>query len=147
MITGINHITLAVADLEKSFDFYTKILGCKAIAKWKRGAYLLAGNLWLCLSVDEHTRQHPAKEYTHLAFSVAEEDFSEYSDRLISLGVKQWKQNTSEGDSLYILDPDYHKLELHIGDLSSRIAATKKAPYEGMEFFLLSVLCVLCGSF
>ncbi|MBN3897581.1 MAG: fosfomycin resistance glutathione transferase [Nostoc sp. NOS(2021)] len=134
MITGINHITLSVSDVEKSFDFYTKILGCKAIAKWKRGAYLLAGKLWLCLSLDPNTRTSPATEYTHIAFSVPEQDFQEYSDRLISLGVKKWKENTSEGDSLYILDPDHHKLELHIGDLSSRIAATREDPYEGMEF-------------
>ncbi|MEH1935797.1 MAG: fosfomycin resistance glutathione transferase [Nostoc sp.] len=134
MITGINHITLSVSDVEKSFDFYTKILGCKAIAKWKRGAYLLAGNLWLCLSLDPNTRTSPAAEYTHIAFSVPEQDFQKYSDRLIYLGVKKWKENTSEGDSLYILDPDHHKLELHIGDLSSRIAATREDPYEGMEF-------------
>ncbi|BAB73920.1 phosphonate metabolism protein [Nostoc sp. PCC 7120 = FACHB-418] len=78
-------------------------------------------------------------EYTHIAFSIPEEKFLEYSDRLKVLGVKQWKQNTSEGDSIYILDPDHHKLELHVGDLSSRIAATKKAPYEEMKFFSESV--------
>ena len=135
MITGINHITLSVCDLEKSFDFYTKILGCQAIAKWQTGAYLLAGDLWLCLCLDPNTRTNPMDEYTHIAFSIPEDKFPEYSDRLKVLGVKQWKQNTSEGDSIYILDPDHHKLELHIGDLSSRIAATQKAPYEGMKFF------------
>ena len=56
MITGINHITLSVIDLDKSFDFYIEVLGCKPVAKWKQGAYLLAGDLWLCLSVDEQTR-------------------------------------------------------------------------------------------
>lgn len=136
MITGINHITLSVSDLNKSFNFYTNVLGCIAVAKWKRGAYLIAGNLWLCLSLDPHTRTSPSNEYTHIALSVAEDKFQEYSDRLKSLGVKQWKQNSSEGDSLYILDPDYHKLELHLGDLLSRIAATRECPYEGMEFFL-----------
>ncbi|MBE9049756.1 fosfomycin resistance glutathione transferase [Nostocales cyanobacterium LEGE 11386] len=135
MITALNHITLSVSDVEQSFEFYTKVLGCRAIAKWHKGAYLLAGDLWLCLSLDEHTRTSSVAEYTHIAFSIAEENFLEYSDRLINLGVKQWKQNISEGDSLYILDPDHHKLELHVGDLFSRIAATRKAPYEGMEFF------------
>ncbi len=110
-------------------------MGCQAIAKWKRGAYLLAGNLWLCLSLDAHTSTTPLSEYTHIAFSVSEENFPEYCNRLLAFGVKQWQTNTSEGDSFYILDPDYHKLELHVGDLSSRIAATQKIPYEGMEFF------------
>ncbi|MBD2447806.1 alpha-D-ribose 1-methylphosphonate 5-triphosphate diphosphatase [Nostoc sp. FACHB-152] len=139
MITGINHITLSVSDLEKSFSFYTEILGCQAIAQWQTGAYLLAGNLWLCLSLDPNTHTNPLKEYTHIAFSIPEDKFQEYSDRLKVLGVKQWKENTSEGDSIYILDPDYHKLELHVGDLSSRIAATQKAPYKGMKFFTKSV--------
>jgi len=135
MITGINHITLSVSDLHKSFSFYTEILGCQAIAQWQTGAYLLAGDLWLCLSLDPNTRTNPLKEYTHIAFSIPEDKFQEYSDRFKFLGVKQWKQNTSEGDSIYILDPDYHKLELHVGDLSSRIAATQKAPYKEMKFF------------
>jgi len=30
MITGINHITLAVKDIEESFKFYQEILGFKA---------------------------------------------------------------------------------------------------------------------
>ncbi|MDZ8189966.1 MAG: VOC family protein [Nostoc sp. ChiSLP02] len=124
MITGINHITLSVSDLERSFDFYTEILGCKAIAKWKKGAYLLAGDLWLCLSLDENTRKSAAVEYTHIAFSVTRQEFQKYSDRLLSLGMKKWKENISDGESLYILNPDYHKLELHVGDLFPRSDAT-----------------------
>jgi catechol 2,3-dioxygenase-like lactoylglutathione lyase family enzyme len=135
MITGINHITLSVSNLEKSFDFYTEILGCKAIALWQTGAYLLACDLWLCLSLDANTRTNSIEEYTHIAFSIPEDKFLEYSNRLKILGVKQWKENTSEGDSIYILDPDYHKLELHVGDLVSRIAATKKSPYKNMKIF------------
>ncbi|KZL48478.1 glutathione transferase [Nodularia spumigena CENA596] len=136
MITAINHITLSVANIEESFNFYTQVLGCQAIAKWQQGAYLIAGNLWLCLSLDSHTRTNPATEYTHIAFSISEHDFQEYSVRLLKLGIQQWKQNTSEGDSIYILDPDHHKLELHVGNLSTRIAAIKKSPYENIEFFV-----------
>lgn len=29
MITGLNHITLAVRDLERPFDFYADILGAE----------------------------------------------------------------------------------------------------------------------
>lgn len=31
MITGINHLTLAVRDLERSFDFYTRVVGLESI--------------------------------------------------------------------------------------------------------------------
>lgn len=87
MIIGINHITLCVCDLETSFTSYTDILGCKAIAKWQKGAYLLASDIWLCLSLDSQTRTSPLKEYSHIAFSRPEDKFLEYSDRLINWGV------------------------------------------------------------
>lgn len=135
MISGVNHITLSVSNLQKSFDFYTKILGCQPIAKWKKGAYLLAGEFWLCLSVDEITSTSPNQEYTHIAFSIPNQDFDKSQEHLTALGIKQWKENSSEGKSIYLLDPDNHKLELHAGDIWSRIAATKNNPYEDMEFF------------
>jgi catechol 2,3-dioxygenase-like lactoylglutathione lyase family enzyme len=135
VITGINHVTLSVADVERSFAFYTEVLGCRPVARWNRGAYLAAGNDWLCLSLDSETRSGPSAEYTHVAFSLGRADFSEASERVSRMGVRRWKENASEGGSLYILDPDGHKLELHVGDLESRLEACREAPYEGMVFF------------
>ena len=135
MIAGINHVTLSVSNLEKSFNFYTQILGCKPLAKWKRGAYLLAGNLWLCLSFEHNTGRQISSEYTHIAFAVSPEEFNKYLQNITQLNLKLWKENTSEGDSLYILDPDEHKLELHVGNWQTRLAAIKQQPYEEMIFF------------
>ena len=137
MIKGLNHITLAVLDLETAFTFYKDVLGCQPLARWQRGAYFLAGDLWLCLHLDHTTRSTPLPEYTHLAFTVETSDFVVWRSRLIEAKVPQWKENTSEGDSLYILDPDGHKLELHVGDWRSRLASAKAAPFEAnMEFFI-----------
>jgi catechol 2,3-dioxygenase-like lactoylglutathione lyase family enzyme len=135
MIAGINHITLSVHDLSGSVIFYTKILGCKLHAKWDKGAYLSTATLWLCLTVDRHTRDMPLPEYTHIAFHVNSQDFQALTNKIIDSGATIWKDNISEGDSLYFLDPNGHKLEIHTNTLQDRLAACKKSPYSGMEFF------------
>ena len=65
---------------------------------------------------------------------LAEEDFEPFSQRLEQAGVTVWKQNKSEGASFYFLDPDGHKLELHVGSLAARLAACREKPYAGMVF-------------
>ena len=135
MVVGINHITLSVSNIEISFNFYTQILGCKPLAKWKRGAYLLAGNLWLCLSVDRNTCRQISPEYTHIAFTVSPEEFNKYRQNITQLNLNLWQENTSEGDSLYILDPEGHKLELHVGNWQTRLSAIRQQPYEDLVFF------------
>ena len=133
MVTGINHVTLAVGDLERAFAFYTGVLQLTPVATWTRGAYLLAGEDWICLSLDPAARTTPHPDYTHLAFSVAPGEFEARVAALRAHGAVEWKQDRSEGASLYVLDPDGHKLELHVGDLHSRLAALAAQPYEGLR--------------
>jgi len=136
MISGLNHITLAVRDVQRSFQFYMETLGATPLARWSRGAYLLAGDLWLCLVLDERTRSSALPEYSHIAFSVGEAEFNDASERIRSSGATIWKENESEGASLYFLDPDSHKLEIHTGDWRTRLAAMKEDPWEpNIEYF------------
>ncbi len=136
MIGDLNHLTLSVRDLDRAFVFYADVLGCRPLARWSRGAYLLAGNAtWLCLALDSRTRAAPLPECTHAAFTVAGDAFAEAVRRIRDSGAPSWRENTSEGDSIYFLDPDGHKLELHVGDWRSRLAACRARPYDGMIFF------------
>ncbi len=132
MVTGINHITLAVSNVEASFDFYVSVVALKPKVKWDSGAYLSAGGFWFCISLDHVS---PAQDYTHVCFTVAAGEFESYRSRLQSAGVQTWKENSSEGDSFYFLDPDGHKLEVHVGSLESRLEALKLKPYKGLEWF------------
>ena len=135
MISSLNHLTLSVSDLDRSFAFYVDTLGFRPRARWVRGAYLSVDGLWLCLTLDKRCRQGPLAEYTHVAFTVEAARFAAHAAALAALGVTQWQPDSSEGDSLYFLDPDGHKLEIHAGDLASRLASLRTAPYDGLVLF------------
>ncbi|WP_426134213.1 fosfomycin resistance glutathione transferase [Pseudomonas sp. PWP3-1b2] len=135
MLSGFNHLTLAVTDLHRSVGFYHDLLQVKLDATWDNGAYLSLPGLWLCLSLDPARYSIPAADYTHYAFSVDAADFDEWVARLRAAGVQEWRDNRSEGHSFYFLDPDGHKLEAHVGDMASRLQACRTTPYAGMKFY------------
>lgn len=142
MITGLNHITLAVKNIETSFAFYRDVLGFTPLCKWEGSAYFLIGDpehlgcLWFCLDRDAGCHEKTCS--THYAFSVSSDDFKAMSERIINSGAKLFKENTSPGDSLYFLDPDGHKLEIHCGDWQARIQAKKDNPgkWTNVEWFV-----------
>jgi catechol 2,3-dioxygenase-like lactoylglutathione lyase family enzyme len=115
MISGLDHITLAVRDIDRSFRFYVETLGARPLARWSRGVYLLVGELWLCLTLDEGARPAPPKEYSHIAFSVPAAGFDAASARIRGSGAVIWQVNRSEGPSLYFLDHTSWKSMLGIG--------------------------------
>ncbi|MEM7303708.1 MAG: VOC family protein [Pseudomonadota bacterium] len=135
MITGLNHITLSVSDLEKSFRFYSETLGFIPVAKWENGTYLEAGDLWLALLVGSNSEKRSPSDYSHIAFSCEVHEFGPLTARLEAAGHNAWQENRSEGDSYYFLDPDGHKLEIHLGNLETRLKSMKEEPWGEITFF------------
>ncbi len=144
-ISGLNHITLAVRNIDRSFAFYCDLLGFKPLVKWDKGAYFLVGKknsdiagsgLWFCLNEDPQRSPHAC--YTHYAFTVSEKDFEEIATKIIAIKTPIFKENTSPGKSLYFLDPDGHKLEIHVGTPEARILAKKADPgsWKNSEWFV-----------
>lgn len=135
-IKSINHITLACTDIEKSFAFYRDVLGFKPLVKWDKGAYFLVGEFWFCLNVDLNRKPNPC--YTHYAFTVSEADFDQLRESICLSRAVVFKENTSPGESLYFLDPDGHKLEIHGGNWQTRIKAKKENPdnWKNVEWFV-----------
>lgn len=133
-MNGLNHLTLAVRHVQRSFSFYVDVLGATPVVRWDSGAYLTIGELWLCLSQDDGFDALDAG-YTHYAFSVTPEQFVPLKRRLLAAGARPWKVNRSEGESFYFLDPDGHQLEIHVGDLTSRLQALREKPYPGLQWF------------
>ena len=71
-VLGINHLTLAVSNVEEAFRFYAGLLGFKPVMKSEVAAYVTVGGAWIALVADGR----PARENeSHIAFDVAEEDF------------------------------------------------------------------------
>ena len=133
MVHGINHITLSVRSLSESFTFYKEVLGFKPLMRKPRSVYFLAGDLWFCIEEDHAVRTSELPEYTHFAFSADQESFKLIRQRILDANVKIFKSNQSEGDSIYFVDPNGHKLEIHVGDWKSRLTAYRGQP--DTEFF------------
>lgn len=130
-ITGINHITFSVSNLQASLDFYIDLLGLSPVYTWDQGAYLTAGDVWIALNQETQCKRVPQETYTHIAFQVTPSDLQALKNKLLDAGVKSFKNNTSEGDSFYFLDPDGHKLELHANTRKDRLKAITKDKYSG----------------
>lgn len=138
-ITGINHLTLAVSNIDDSFEFYKEVLGFQPVCKWNKGAYFLVGKDWICLSYEIGAAFHLNNaNYTHYAFTVSIEKFPALKAKIIANGVTIFKDNDSPGESLYFLDPDGHKLEIHIGNVYQRIESKKSSlgSWKNVEWFL-----------
>jgi catechol 2,3-dioxygenase-like lactoylglutathione lyase family enzyme len=134
-ITGLNHVTLAVCDLDRSVTFYAKLLGFSIRMRSPSSAYLQAGTLWLALVLDPAVRHGPLPEYSHVAFSVPRSALPLLAGRLRHAGVSSWHES-ERSDSFYFVDPDGHKLELHAGNLRSRLRARAATPRPDTAIYL-----------
>lgn len=96
MITGINHINIAVQDIDISFKFYKEVMGFKPLCKSEGSAYFLAGSanlpacVWFSLDLDREKKHIPASCNSHIAFSVSEENFYEMSARILASLKSMW---------------------------------------------------------
>ena len=124
-ITGINHITFSVSDLEKSCEFYEKIFGIKPLYKWKQGVYYDLCGYWIALNEEKDILRNDINySYTHIAFSVSEEDFDMIKNHFEKYRIAYSKGRTrdiKEKKSVYFQDPDGHKFEFHCGTINDRL--------------------------
>jgi len=60
-VSGVNHITLSVRDIDVAFTFYKEILMLKPIQTSQKSAYLVAGNIWIALHLDSSANEDTGK--------------------------------------------------------------------------------------
>ncbi|MGV2927090.1 metallothiol transferase FosB [Macrococcus capreoli] len=130
MINAINHITFSVANLERSIYFYQNILEGKLLMKGRTSAYLDIGGMWIALNVETDVQRFEINPtYTHIAFSIDEQDFSYWKEKFEKENVNLLESRARSKEdklSIYFTDPDGHRLELHTGTIEDRLQYYKE---------------------
>jgi catechol 2,3-dioxygenase-like lactoylglutathione lyase family enzyme len=109
----LNHISIAVTDVEKSADFYSKLLGLKVVSRPGNGGINLGlsdGFLGL------YKLPNPGTPH-HFCIGVDNYDPDKIAARLQAVGLKASvdrnpANRTSGGDQLYFSDPDGTRVQL-----------------------------------
>ena len=96
---SLNHVTLAVSDIERSKKFYEDILGVSVLSIQKNGINMGLGDSFLGLyNIDSPPRIH------HFCVGLDKFNVDESADKLRSLGLNPYvRKNKPE---VYFADPD-----------------------------------------
>ena len=133
----INHLLFSVTDLESSISFYEEVFGAKLLLKGRKTAYFDLDGLWLALNEETDIPRNEIKEsYTHMAFTIANEEYEATLERLNQLNVPILpgrERDERDKKSIYFEDLDGHKFEFHTGSMQDRLEYYKDEK-EHVEF-------------
>ena len=118
-ISGIDHVVIKVADLDRSIRFYCEILGCTL--DWRREeiglAHLRVGASFIDLLACATLPPDAIRNMDHLCLTVADFDAEKVRQHLLQHGVAtvpaaERYGASGWGLSVYLADPDGNGLEL-----------------------------------
>jgi catechol 2,3-dioxygenase-like lactoylglutathione lyase family enzyme len=111
-VTGINHVVLHVADLDRSRTFYMEVLGFddRGTVPGMRASFLRCGMQGLDLFERAGCDVHGGEEMNHMALNVDTADVELLAAGLSEAGIDAFEMTPR--NSVFISDPDGHRIEM-----------------------------------
>ena len=124
-LEGIDHVALAVRNVEESAKWYADVLGFERRYQEMWGGvptFIAKGNTAIALfplRSNDSTHASPTRRIgmLHLAFRADRENFLGAQQELSKRGIKFEFQDHQISHSIYFRDPDGHELEITTYDL------------------------------
>lgn len=119
-IEALDHVAINVSNMEASVKWYAKVLGLEKVQLPHWGDYpifMMAGKCGVALfpadlSIDGQTPMGKSVRIDHFAFAVTNQNFALARSRYEELELDYSFQDHSYFHSLYVNDPDGHRVEL-----------------------------------
>jgi catechol 2,3-dioxygenase len=118
--SGLDHVAIAVTDLERSRRFYEQVLGLERDhPEWDVPLVLGANGTGLALfdrdlhpSATPDDVEPPALRILHIAFRLDRAGFDDARAALTEEDIEHSFSDHTISHSLYLADPDGHRIEL-----------------------------------
>ena len=117
-VTGLDHVVIDCADVERSVAWWRDELGCEPLRleEWRRGEVpFVSVRLDTTTIIDLFARERTGENVNHLALTVADVDLADLaaSGRFEVLGgPSQLYGAQGTGIGIYVRDPDGNTIEL-----------------------------------
>jgi catechol 2,3-dioxygenase len=109
-VSGIDHVVLHVADLDRARRFYTELLGFEVAYEFPGHSFLRCGDQMVGLFTHDGDL-HPNTEMNHLALRLSDGDYQHATAVLKAAGVEVTGR-AGDDHCIYSDDPDGHRLQL-----------------------------------
>ncbi len=116
VVSRMEHVHLAVSDLDRSVDWYERVFGMSL--RWTDGTSAHVGTDRFYVAMTAHQGLPPSRgdrtgtaRIAHFAFTTP--DLDAFAERLEGEGIAQaGEASRAEGDAIYLDDPDGNHIEV-----------------------------------